>query len=34
MDLSPEMWVAIILGATAIGGVIMWWSSKPRSRSR
>lgn len=32
MDISPEMWVAIIFGATAVAGALMWWSSKPKAR--
>ena len=32
MDLDPVVWVAIILGATAIAGGLMWWSSKPRKK--
>ena len=32
MDISPEIWVAIIFGATAIAGGLMWWSSKPRKK--
>ena len=29
MDLSPTMWVVIILAVTAISGALMWWSSGP-----
>ncbi len=32
MDLSPEMWVVVILLATAVGGAVMWWSSTPRKK--
>jgi hypothetical protein len=32
MDLSPTVWVIIILAATAISGVLMWWSSGPRKK--
>jgi len=27
MDLDPMIWVAIILGATAISGALMLWST-------
>ena len=33
MDLSPTVWVVIILGATAISGGLMMWSSKPKKKS-
>jgi hypothetical protein len=26
------MWVIIILGATALSGFFMWWSSGPRKK--
>ena len=32
MDLSPTMWVVIILVATALGVGIMWWSTTPRKK--
>ena len=32
VDLSPTMWVIIILGATAIGGALMLWSTGPRKK--
>lgn len=32
MDLSPTIWVAIILAATAVSGGLMMWSSKPKKK--
>ena len=34
MDLDPIIWVLIILGATAITGALMWWSSGPNKKKR
>jgi len=34
MDLDPTMWVIIILGATAVGGALMLWSTGPRNKKR
>jgi len=34
MDLDPTVWVIIILGATAISGALMLWSTGRRKRKR
>jgi hypothetical protein len=34
MDLDPTMWVIIILGATAISGGLMLWSSNARKKKK
>ena len=30
MDLNPVAWVIIILVVTALGGGLLFWSTKPR----
>jgi hypothetical protein len=32
VDLSPEMWVVVILVVTGIGGALIWWSTSPRKK--
>jgi hypothetical protein len=34
MDLDPTVWVIIILGATAISGALMLWSTGRGKRKR
>jgi len=34
MDLDPTMWVIIILGATAISGALMLWSTGRDKKKR
>jgi hypothetical protein len=30
IDLDPMWLVAIIVGATVLGGAVMWWTSRPK----
>lgn len=32
MDISPEMWVVIIMAGTAVGGLILWFTTGTRKK--
>ena len=34
MDLDPSAWAIIILAATAVGGGLLFWSTKPKPKKK